>query len=254
MLLQGIFFLLCIELFLAAKITEISVPGGELHVREGSRLIIPCLFRVESSTSESKVDLEWGIRSGPDNGYRSIIHMYGNILEPVNLLNRRAQVFVSHLPNGDCSLFIDPIIASDSGTYELHLRIDEKLYQPIPTLQIIVCRRLGFLSTNHGFHKKSSSEEPKSRSLSNIRNELGNAVPDAKASLVLARAIQYLKRNGNLLYVQIAGGLIVGLLILGSLAGLIFGCLYLWRQQRFWYQIKEKTEGLKTSGYVTEEE
>ncbi|KAM4707112.1 uncharacterized protein O3C94_003492 [Discoglossus pictus] len=123
----------------ALEIKTVNLFLDEQNVAEPSRLLIPCKFTTDNPFAKSKgVLLEWKMRPSRTGNFTTILKIYDTVLENVKSPNTRAQVFVSLIPNGNCSLLINPTTVNDSGMYEVHVTIQGKPFIHVPRIKIWV--------------------------------------------------------------------------------------------------------------------
>ncbi|XP_072254785.1 uncharacterized protein [Pyxicephalus adspersus] len=134
-LILGIFLLTTPPLS-AVEITSVSDIPDEINILVGSRLLIPCQFSTDSPMDKFRIEMEWGMIPMEGGPFKSLVYLYHP--ETLQHLDSRADVFVSSITDGNCSLVVDPVAIEDNGFFELHLSIDGNSYQPFPTVYIKV--------------------------------------------------------------------------------------------------------------------
>eukprot|EP00062_Callorhinchus_milii_P021672 gi/632978672/ref/XP_007906044.1/ PREDICTED: uncharacterized protein LOC103188037 [Callorhinchus milii] len=111
----------------ALEVKDIHVPKGSLKVREGERLLIPCSFKTDENVRLSNLRVEWGIIQANNKTYRPIYRVADAMLEGLpepNPYEGRAQMFISLIPSGNCSLVLQGMTGSDSGEYQVRFYAD----------------------------------------------------------------------------------------------------------------------------------
>lgn len=132
--------LLCAHLASALKIVNVTLSTDTLVVKSPSRLLVLCHFYTDQPITGNDLLLEWAMTPEKKKDDISILRLYDNVLDPIQSHNKRAQVFVSLVPEGNCSLVINPTCVSDSGIYEVRLTLDGVLYFPNPIIKIQVLK------------------------------------------------------------------------------------------------------------------
>ncbi|KAJ1094122.1 hypothetical protein NDU88_007206 [Pleurodeles waltl] len=116
---------------------------GSLVTKRGSRLLIPCRFKTDSKAHPSELQVEWGVVKDADKWYTPVIRVLDSFVVPLpqpNSYAARAQMFLSLLPLGNCSLVINPVFSHDSGTYQVKVFFDGRLFDKSPTAHVQVLK------------------------------------------------------------------------------------------------------------------
>ncbi|OCT92470.1 hypothetical protein XELAEV_18015525mg [Xenopus laevis] len=72
-------------------------------------------------------------------GYKFLIYLYGDHVTMASPdLKDKYHLFKSQVAKGICSLVINSTEMTDSGTYQVRLKILGKLYEPVPSIDIQV--------------------------------------------------------------------------------------------------------------------
>ncbi|XP_068126202.1 uncharacterized protein [Hyperolius riggenbachi] len=137
-------FMLFLHLVSGAQITSVQLFHHELEANTGSSLLIPCKFHVDEPIHGERIKLEWGITPARGGSYTPIVRLSGTErLLMNNTYRQTGPSFLAKLDNGTCSIFISPVDQDDSGTYEVHLAVDDVEYRPIPKIKIHIRNKSG---------------------------------------------------------------------------------------------------------------
>ncbi|XP_069476516.1 neurofilament heavy polypeptide-like [Ambystoma mexicanum] len=136
----------------AVKIKSLSLNKGELEIEPGMRLLINCHYTTDKTVNPSEVKVEWGVIKGFHGPYTPVIRVLDSIVESLSepsVYAERAQMFLSLIPKGNCSLIINPTSKNDSGIYQVKMFIEGHLYDKSPSVNVHVKRKEGEQGANH---------------------------------------------------------------------------------------------------------
>ncbi|XP_069476405.1 uncharacterized protein [Ambystoma mexicanum] len=125
------------------KIKSINLEKDVINAKRGSRLLIPCRYEMENGAHPSELQVEWGVVKAFNRWYSPVIRVLDSFVEPLpepNSYADRAQMFLSLIPRGNCSLVLNPIFMHDSGTYQVKMYFDGQLYEKSPTVRVQVIK------------------------------------------------------------------------------------------------------------------
>ncbi|XP_030075560.1 uncharacterized protein LOC115480794 [Microcaecilia unicolor] len=120
-ILLGVFLHSC--LIAALEIKNLTILEERMTVYNGTRLLIPCYFETNKPFMPRELHVEWRV-SKLNHSYLTILRAIDTLVEPLpqpNDYDNRAQMYLSRIPKGNCSLIINPILRNDTGRYEVRL-------------------------------------------------------------------------------------------------------------------------------------
>ncbi|XP_063310459.1 uncharacterized protein LOC134610965 isoform X2 [Pelobates fuscus] len=236
----------------AIKIKNITLYTDELVVKSPSRLFIPCRFYADEQVGTNHFLLEWGLTPENSDNYTPILRLYDTILEYMENGNSRAQVFVYLVPEGNCSLVINPTYTNDSGTYEIRLTINGVQHSPVPVIKVKVLgdktvslpEEIQSVKEEEGekentINEAESSEEKEAEEVVSVplhaTTEGGDSEGNSESFdcnsfepqiLLYAQILQKLEREHKLKLLTY-GVIVFGILLsVGSSIGVVVGILY----------------------------
>ncbi|XP_032899818.1 uncharacterized protein LOC116987678 [Amblyraja radiata] len=215
----------------ALDIEDIQMPKTKFVANEGDRLLIPCSFKADEDIQSNNLRLEWGVIKMPSGTYRAIYRVVGSVLEPVpepNPYEGRAQMFISLIPRGNCSLVLQPLLARDTGLYELRLYSEGEMTVNGQKVEIIVDTGRGVTPALPKALKKSTLP-PKERSEEEVNLEPCSDMDKFDRRLMsLTKGIKSVstKTGVSTLGLEIIAGVVTGILLFGTVAGVVLCCHY----------------------------
>ncbi|XP_041095988.1 uncharacterized protein LOC121307775 [Polyodon spathula] len=123
-ILGGVLFL---SLTTAVNIKNIMLQKNNLDVKEGEMFAIPCRFWTETPAKPNDVRLAWEYAMLRNNAFLPVYQVADAVLESVptpNPFRGRAHMIIATIPEGDCSLIVNPALASDTGRFKLNIYSD----------------------------------------------------------------------------------------------------------------------------------
>ncbi|KAK6476503.1 hypothetical protein HHUSO_G22917 [Huso huso] len=123
-ILGGVIF---VSLATAVNIKNIMLQKTNLDVKEGEKLVIPCRFWTETPAKPNDVRLAWEYAMLRNSAFLPVYQVADAVLESVptpNPFHGRAHMIIPTIPEGDCSLIINPTLASDTGRFKLNIYSD----------------------------------------------------------------------------------------------------------------------------------
>ncbi|OCT75570.1 hypothetical protein XELAEV_18030752mg [Xenopus laevis] len=132
-------FLMCFHTTSAVKIQNFTLFGEKMVLKAHTRNIIPCMFHTRHLLKPRIVQMEWGKIPAGTLDYTPLLRLYGDHVKLASSdLGAKYQIFPSLVPRGNCSMVINSMDATDSGTYQVRLTVKGILYEPIPSIRIQV--------------------------------------------------------------------------------------------------------------------
>ncbi|XP_029475234.1 uncharacterized protein LOC115100672 isoform X2 [Rhinatrema bivittatum] len=244
----GIF--LHIYLTAALQVRNLTILEKKMEVWNGTRLLIPCHFETNMPFAPRELRVEWRV-SKLNASHLPILRIIDTMVEPVpqpNDYNSRAQMYVSHIPDGNCSLVINPVHQNDSGTYEVQLSTNsETEADQTQQVEIVVSERKDTLPgpgedltderKEETSGEESADNQPEERA--GEKDWLEAAIQVTKTPLTVTKEVDtklmnftmelyfFLRQNRAwLIFLAILMVTLFLLFVLGSVAGLIFGIRY----------------------------
>ncbi|XP_038673789.1 uncharacterized protein LOC119977179 isoform X1 [Scyliorhinus canicula] len=227
-------FTLCLQAASALEVEDIQMPQTNFEVKEGDRLLIPCSFKTDEAVEFNNLRLEWGVITGPNNLYKPIYRVVGTVLEPItepNPYEGRAQMFISLIPKGNCSLVLQSIVATDDGQYELKLYSDGEVTMNGQKISVVVTNGTG---ENSHWRKENAGKANAAVRKSALKHKAededtqscGDFSDFDKRLLTLTKGINSIStRTGvSTLGLEIIAGVVTGILLMGTLAGIVLCC------------------------------
>ncbi|GCC19882.1 hypothetical protein chiPu_0018597 [Chiloscyllium punctatum] len=230
----------------ALAIQDVQIPKTNFEVNEGDRLFIPCSFKTDEDIQLNNLRLEWGAITGSSGYYRPIYRVVGSVLEPItepNPYEGRAQMFISLIPKGNCSLVLQPIIATDAGQYELRLYSEGEVTVNGQKVNVVVTNRKGA----NTWKTNSGKESAAFKKASMKHKAEGNDIESCdqfdnfdKRLLTLTKGIKSVSiRTGvSTLGLEIIAGVVTAILLMGTIAGVVL-CCYFYKAMK---EFKKKSE------------
>ncbi|XP_041429588.1 uncharacterized protein LOC108699596 isoform X1 [Xenopus laevis] len=121
----------------AVTVENFTLFKEKLTLKAHTINVIPCMFQTLKPLNPLRFQLEWGKMD--TKGYTRLIHLHGDRVTVASPdLKDKYYIFESQVANGICSLVINPTEMTDSGTYQVRLKIVGKLYEPVPSIDIQV--------------------------------------------------------------------------------------------------------------------
>ncbi|XP_072273698.1 uncharacterized protein [Pyxicephalus adspersus] len=212
--------LLSLFLFLkvpsGAEIQNVQVHCHTLNAEEGQHLLIPCTFQVDEPLGDNQVELEWSVIYEVKNIYEPIIRLNDHMFLPVKNPNRRAWINLPGVRMGNCSLVISPVSFRDSGIYRVRIAINGEEFPGAATINVHI-----FKSHQARALNQQNDQEPQSRKA----NETDGEDEDPENVIRwIEMFIRAMDKKSYLLYLKIAGGILVSLLLVNIVARIFFGC------------------------------
>ncbi|XP_041429610.1 uncharacterized protein LOC108705811 isoform X2 [Xenopus laevis] len=163
--------------------------------------VIPCMFQTLKPLNPLRFQLEWGKMD--TKGYTPLIHLHGDRVTVASPdLKDKYHIFESQVANGICSLVINPTEMTDSGTYQVRLKIVGKLYEPVPSIDIQV-----------------ENQDTDSRGLSDKKSETTTIASTAAATVSFEDEIlQYINSSAKR---ETTTSIVLGMLLVVGVIGLL---------------------------------
>ncbi|XP_072096306.1 uncharacterized protein [Mobula birostris] len=215
----------------ALEIEDIQMPKTRFDANEGDRLLVPCSFKADETVQSSDLRLEWGVIMEPSGSYRPIYRVVGSMLEPItepNPYEGRAQMFISLIPKGNCSLVLQPVLARDAGQYELRLYSQGEM--TVNGQKVVVAVHSG-KAPGPLKEMKTGTASVKDRTLEGVNGDTCREFSNFdKHLMTLTKGINSVStRTGvSTLGLEIVAGVVTGILLVGTVAGILF-CCYLYK-------------------------
>ncbi|XP_069788603.1 uncharacterized protein [Narcine bancroftii] len=215
----------------ALDIEEIQIPKTRFEANKGDRLLIPCSFKTDEDVQSANLRLEWGVISEPNGYYRPIYRVMGSVLEPVsepNSYEGRAQMFISLIPKGNCSLVLQPVLTSDSGQYELRLYSEGEVTMNGQKVVVMVSDGKDAASSWLKSTKKATTLA-KERMLQEVNLEsCEEFVNFDKHLMTLTKGIKSVSTNTGVSTVglEVIAGVVTGILLVGTVVGIVLCCYF----------------------------
>ncbi|XP_078277767.1 uncharacterized protein LOC144605944 [Rhinoraja longicauda] len=208
------------------------MPRTRFEANEGDRLLIPCSFKADEDIQSNNLRLEWGVINLPSGTYRPIYRVVGSMLEPVpepNPFEGRAQMFISLIPLGNCSLVLQPTLAQDSGLYELRLYSEGEMTVNGQKVEVVVANGRDTSPASPKVSKKSMlPTKSRSEELVNLEQPCSDMANFDRRLMSLTQGIKSVstKTGVSTLGLEIIAGVVTGILLLGTVAGVVLCCSY----------------------------
>ncbi|XP_069476518.1 uncharacterized protein [Ambystoma mexicanum] len=138
--------LLSLHLLSAVKIKNLELYEDKVAVKTEDRLLIRCHYETDGVVPPGAVRAEWDVIKADDGLHLPVIRALDSLVVPLSQPNpyaERAQMFLSLLPNKNCSLVINPTLEDDSGTYQVKMFLDDEPYKEAPSIHVHVYPKNG---------------------------------------------------------------------------------------------------------------
>ncbi|XP_041429580.1 uncharacterized protein LOC121397225 isoform X1 [Xenopus laevis] len=185
----------------AVTVENFTLFKEKLTLKAHTINVIPCMFQTLKPLNPLRFQLEWGKMD--TKGYTRLIHLHGDRVTVASPdLKDKYHIFESQVANGICSLVINPTEMTDSGTYQVRLKIVGKLYEPVPSIDIQV-----------------KNQDTDSRGLSDKKSETTTIASTAAATVSFEDEIlQYINSSAKR---ETTTSIVLGMLLVVGVIGLL---------------------------------